>query len=295
MVDRRRILIFLGIAFGTAWALGLLVYLTGGLSSPLALPLVMGIMLTPAIANVSTRLLTREGWHDVRLRPRLRPGWRYWLLAWFGPPALIVLGAGVYFLVFPQHFDPALGGLVAMMPPGVEVSPWLFAAAGVIQGILLSPLVNGLLTFGEEFGWRAYLQPRLLPLGTVQAMLLMGLIWGVWHAPLVLMGHNYGLDYAATPYLGLVAMVWFTFVLGTCLGWLTERGGSVWPAVIGHAAVNGMAALPAAFTQGGPNPLIGPAITGLVGGSGFAIAAVAILLLWRGDSPGPEAQHVPGN
>jgi membrane protease YdiL (CAAX protease family) len=138
-------------------------------------------------------------------------------------------------------------------------------------------LINGLATFGEEFGWRAYLQPKLLPLGERKAMLWMGLIWGVWHWPVILMGHNYGLDYPGAPLLGPLAMVWFTLILGIFLGWLTIKAGSVWPAVIGHGAINGMANLGLIFSQGQPNPLLGPAPVGLIGGIGFAAVA---LVLW---------------
>jgi membrane protease YdiL (CAAX protease family) len=113
----------------------------------------------------------------------------------------------------------------------------------------------------------------------------MGLIWGVWHWPAILMGHNYGLDYPGAPLLGPLAMVWFTLVVGALLGWLAFRGGSVWPAVIGHAALNGMANLGVVFVRGEPNPLLGPLPVGLVGGVGFAVAGLVLLLvpgLWQG-------------
>ncbi|MER3459512.1 MAG: CPBP family intramembrane metalloprotease domain-containing protein, partial [Chloroflexota bacterium] len=95
-----------------------------------------------------------------------------------------------------------------------EVSPWLAVIAGAVQAILLAPLLNALPVFGEEFGWRAYLQPKLLPLGGRKAMLLMGLIWGVWHWPVVAMGYNFGLDYVGAPWLGMLLMVWFTLAFG---------------------------------------------------------------------------------
>jgi membrane protease YdiL (CAAX protease family) len=107
----------------------------------------------------------------------------------------------------------------------------------------------------------------------------MGLIWGVWHWPVILMGHNYGLDYPGAPFLGPLAMVWFTLVLGTFLGWVTLKARSVWPAVIGHAAVNGMANLGVIFVQGEPNPLLGPLPVGLIGGAGFTVVALLLFLV----------------
>jgi hypothetical protein len=74
-------------------------------------------------------------------------------------------------------------------------------------------------------------------------------------------------------------MVWFTRIVGTLLGWLTFKAGSVWPAVIGHAALNGMANLGVIFVRGEPNPLVGPLPVGLVGGVGFAAVGLVLLLV----------------
>jgi membrane protease YdiL (CAAX protease family) len=168
----------------------------------------------------------------------------------------------------------------APLDPG-QINLWVLVAVQVLQGLVLAPLINGIATFGEELGWRAYLQPKLMAIGPRRAMVLMGLIWGVWHWPIILMGHNYGLDYPGAPLLGPLAMVWFTLIVGTFLGWLTHRAASVWPAVIGHAALNGMANLGTVFTRGHPNPLIGPLPTGLVGGIAFALVALVLLLSRR--------------
>jgi hypothetical protein len=88
-VDSGRIVLFLSLAFGIAWLAGLAIYLTGGLAnSPQIVPgvslalLLMAIpyMWAPAVANILTRLLTREGWKNVGLRPHFRKGWPYWLM-----------------------------------------------------------------------------------------------------------------------------------------------------------------------------------------------------------------------
>jgi membrane protease YdiL (CAAX protease family) len=121
-----------------------------------------------------------------------------------------------------------------------------------------------------------------MPPGGRKAMLLIGLIWGVWHWPVILMGHNYGLAYPGAPFLGPLAMVWFTLILGIFLGWATLKGSSVWPAVIGHAAINGIASLGAIFVRGQPNPLLGPLPVGVIGGIGFAIVALLIFISPRG-------------
>lgn len=287
-MDTKRIYTFLALAFAIAWVTSLVIYLTGGLAnSPalvegtgisLALVLLAGpVMWAPALAHLLTRWITGEGWQNLYLRPRLKEGWPYWLAAWFLPGLLTILGLVIYFLLFPGHFDPALGTLREMISAaGVElpdINLWTIVAAQVIQALLLAPLVNSPATFGEEFGWRAYLQPKLLPLGPRKALLWMGLIWGVWHWPVILMGHNYGLDYPGAPFLGPLVMVWFTLVLGIFLGWVAMRSGSVWPAVIGHAAINGIGGLGILFVQGEPNLLLGPAVAGLIGSLGLALLA----------------------
>jgi len=275
--DRKRVWIFLAFAFGIAWAGALVVYLTGGYTGPSATWLIAGLVMpAPAVAHVLTRLVTGEGWRDVGLRPQKRR-WRYWLLAWIGTPILVVLGLAVYYLVLPSYWDGTMSAAKGPMPAGLPMDPQLFILVSIVQGIVIAPLINGLFTFGEEFGWRAYLQPKLMPLGGRKAMLLMGVIWGVWHAPIIMMGHNYGTAYAGAPFVGPLGMIWFCFVVGTFFGWLTLKGGSVWPAVIAHAALNGMANLPAFFTQGKPNLLIGPTVTGLLAGVGFVVVAALIL------------------
>ena len=295
-LDRKRIGIYLAFAFGIAWAFGLIIALTGGLAhspqlipgTPITLALVLlatGYMWAPALAHIATRLITREGWQGMLLRPNLKRGWPYWLLAWFLPLVMTILGAALFFAIFPQFFDPSLGTVKRMLAQSAQatgqpipLSPWALVAVEAVAGTLLAPLVNSLFTFGEEFGWRAYLLPRLLPLGERKAMVAMGVIWGVWHWPVIAMGHNYGFNYPGAPWTGMLAMVWLTFVLGTFLGWLTLRAGSVWPAVIGHAAINGISGLGALFVQGTPNPLLGPLPVGLIGSAAWAALALWILL-----------------
>lgn len=293
----RRIGVFLAFAFGIAWCTSLVIYLNGGLTeSPvvfeqvgvtLALLLMAGpIMSAPALAHLLTRIITREGWQGARLRPRINRNWGYWVIAWFGPGLLTIAGMIAFFLLFPRYYDPSLSTLREMIeasaPPSVdleEMNIWFLIGAQVLQAMLIAPVVNGLATFGEEFGWRGYLQRKLMPLGPRKAMLAMGAIWGIWHWPVILMGYNYGFDYPGAPFLGPLAMVWFCLIVGTFLGWLTIKSDSVWPAVIGHAAINGMANLGALFVQGQPNSLLGPLPTGVIGGIGFAV--VAAILFWN--------------
>jgi len=293
--NKSRIIIFLAFAFGISWATALVIYLTGGLEDgislniagaqlPLAFPLLSTFyMFGPAIANVLTRVFTKEGKEGLRLRTKFKQGrWAFFLAAWFLPPLLILAGAGLFFALFPAYFDVKLNTLqeqLKSLGPLSEINPWVIVALQTLQAMLLAPVLNALPTFGEEFGWRGYLQTKLMPLGGRKATMLVGVIWGIWHWPLILMGYNYGLAYFGAPFLGPLAMVWFTLSLSVIFAWLTIKAGSVWPAVIAHGAVNGIAGIGMLFTKGNPDPLLGPTPVGLIGGLGLTLTAILLLLI----------------
>jgi membrane protease YdiL (CAAX protease family) len=293
-INQKRLWIYLALAFGISWLTALVIYLTGGLeNSPIIdldgtqlslayILLATVYMFGPALANILTRLITHEGKADLLLTPNFDHGrWVYWLLAWVLPGLLTILGTVIFFALFPAYYDPELGLLkqqLAAAGSAGNISPWLILVIQTLQSILLAPLLNAVSTFGEEFGWRAYLQPKLMPLGPRKAVLLTGLIWGVWHWPVILMGYNYGLDYFGAPVLGPLAMVWFTLALGVIFGWLSVKAQSVWPAVTAHGALNGIAAIGILLTKGEPSSLLGPAPTGIIGGLGLTLLALILLL-----------------
>lgn len=290
-IDLKRILTFCGFAYGIAWAAALAIYLTGGLNNRIEVIVLIsvGYMGAPAFAHVITRLVTHEGWKDMFLRPNFIAGWKYWLICWFIPGILTIAGAILFFALFPQYFDPSLGLVKNFMKinlPGKLISNELVRSMIIGQtaiAMLIAPLLNALPVFGEEFGWRAYLLPKLMPLGWRKAMLAVGLIWGLWHAPLIAMGHNFGLVYSGAPWLGILVMIWFCLIFGTFIGWASQKAGSVWPAVIGHGAINGIAGISILATRGIPNPLLGPTPVGLIGSFGFTL--IFILLFWKAAAP----------
>jgi hypothetical protein len=61
---------------------------------------------TPALANVATRLITKEGWGHLWLRPNFRRGWRFYLGVWLLPLLAVMVGGAIFYLLFPQSFDP---------------------------------------------------------------------------------------------------------------------------------------------------------------------------------------------
>lgn len=289
-LDQRRIRIFILFAFGIAWLAALVIAATGGIAnSQVLLPglglklstvLIASVYMTaPALANILTRVITREGWSNSWLRPRLKSGWRYWLAAWLLVPLFIFLGVIAYYLIFPAQFDPSLNRIRQILPTGfAALNPWVIVILQAFQGILLSVLINAPFTFGEEFGWRAYLLQKLLPIGAHRAILVSGLIIGIWHWPIIALGHNYGFSYQGFPVLGLLTMVWFSISLSFFLSWVVLRADSVWPAVIGHAVLNGLGGIGMLFTAGEIYPLLGPSPAGIIGSLAFTIFAVWVFL-----------------
>ena len=112
---------------------------------------------------------------------------------------------------------------------------WFFAINLAISFIPVS-LLGSVFTFGEEFGWQGYLQQKLLRQhGLYKGFILLGLIWGYWHLPIVLMGFTF----PNSPILG--AFILFpisTIFFGIFEGWLYLRSRSIWAPVITHAGIN---------------------------------------------------------
>jgi len=119
---------------------------------------------------------------------------------------------------------------------------------------------NMIFTFGEEFGWRGYLLLRLAPLGGIPSAIITGIVWGLWHAPLIIL---YGYNYPGHPLLGVGMMVVFTVALGMIFAWLRFRSGSIWPSTLAHAAINAQAGFGALLLSPADSLLRAP--IGLIG------------------------------
>lgn len=116
-----------------------------------------------------------------------------------------------------------------------------------------------------------------------------GIIHALWHTPVILMGHNYGTSYTGYPWLGILAMIVFIVWLGIIEGYMTIKLNSVIPAAMFHSTINAGAGLAILMAKSGYNPILGPAVTGLIGGLPF-IAAAVILLIKAGNKLGENNQ-----
>lgn len=281
---------------GIAWFVGLACLVSWGIVSPVLLHpehlawawarlFVPLMMFGPSIAAfIVSRWVSPLSNLRAELGLRLRaPGRRfipYWILPWVGMPLLVVLSIAVSAALGLISLD--LGGLsgfrelIERSPGGKELLarlPIHLLALAQLSGLVLAPVLNGIPTFGEELGWRGYLLPRLLPLGQWRALILSGIIWGAWHAPIIALGHNY----PSHPRLGVLAMIVLCVLLGILFGWLRLQTGSVWPAVIAHGALNGSAGLILMVTRAGSQ--VDTLHASITGWTGWLVLAAAIAVL----------------
>ena len=151
----------------------------------------------------------------------------------FGPIKYYLLFGGflVFFFTVGAYLDRFFG---LGVNPGVDFNTLV---AGALNVIVITPAL-GITTavFGEEYGWRIYLQDLLTSMyGKVPGVILLGIIWGLWHAPAVLVGWTY-------PGYGVLGLVMFTFyamVIGVLLSYSSMLSGGVWVPAYVHAINNG--------------------------------------------------------
>ncbi|NLN87678.1 MAG: CPBP family intramembrane metalloprotease [Syntrophomonadaceae bacterium] len=291
---RKRLIWFVTLTFVITWLIFGQIPLRGlTYGTGVTIYIVMAGMFVPALCNILTRLITREGFSNMMLGPNFKGHIKDYLLIFFGPTALLLLSVAVYFLIMPGMFDPQF--TVLQEPAartGVLTAQTLFLVT-LLQVVIIGPIINIIPTLGEELGWRAYLLPKLrLLLSDRWALVVTGIIWGLWHAPVIAMGHNYGTDYMGYPWLGILMMVGFCVWLGIIEGYATIKMNSVFPAAMIHSTINAGAGLAILMAKNGSNPLLGPAITGLIGGLPFIVVAV-ILLKKAGDNQGTGTVLLP--
>jgi hypothetical protein len=149
----------------------------------------------------------------------------------------------------------AAGMKVPAMPPlGIVWAAVFFAT------LILGPFINGLFGFGEELGWRGYLLPKLLPLGKPRAYVLLGIVWGLWHLPLVLVGFMY----PGHPLAGVLLFVCLTTAFGVYLNELTLKHRSSILAGWIHGVLNSQRLGIWALLFPSVNPLLG-GYAGIIG------------------------------
>jgi membrane protease YdiL (CAAX protease family) len=265
MSQRKSITVFLLIAFSIAWILFVLPLAFSGAQQLtqqyITLACWSAAMWAPGLAAIlTTRLVDREPISKLHLG-RLGDK-RTYLWAWLVPPALVIAAGILTALLGVGQLDLEFTALRQAMAQasGPALPPTMIVGIQSLIALTVAPLFNMLFALGEELGWRGYLLPRLIPMGQGRAILLSGVIWGIWHWPAILQGHNY----PGQPVLGMFLMIGFCVLFGAFLSWLYLRTGSPWAPALGHGSLNAVAGLPLIFMPG-VNMALGGTLTSLVG------------------------------
>jgi len=227
-VNWKEVILFVVLAYGLGWAWSgffLLPYLGDVLTQSttptdmlerLGAVTTLPTMLTPMIAALIMRIfVTKEG----------------------GKGSLGLLRSPKYYLAalaIPAVFATAVVLIVQLL--GLGEFRWSEATWYVYLMLLVIAVPVTMFTFGEEYGWRGYLLPRLLPLGEIRASVLLGVIWGVWHLPLLLAGLNYP---GVNIFLAIIVFIFATVALSFTYTWFyVASSGSVLAAAVFHASTN---------------------------------------------------------
>jgi membrane protease YdiL (CAAX protease family) len=188
------------------------------------------------------------------------------------------------------RFDPEFTKLREMAEAVGQPLPATSGIVVVAQAALaltLGPLFNTLFAVGEEIGWRGFLLPRLMRAGLRQwpALVVSGVVWGLWHAPVIALGHNYP-DH---PYVGVVMMTVFCTLLGVAFGWLQLASGSVWVPALAHGSTNAVAGMPLVLLTPHDSAL-GGMLTSVIGW--LPLIGFVAWLAWSGRLPVAATKEV---
>ena len=241
-VDIQTVSGFLALTFGISWGGVTVLWLLNvdfgsGAGQGIGSVVFMG---APAIAAIA--ILRLRG-RPIRKACGLYLGRIRWIiLAWIAPVGLVsvMIGVGLilpettltgehsaFFLELGQTSNEATGMIADLGSIGVPVVVLLGGFGLVLGGTLFA-----LVALGEELGWRGLLLTELAPLGFWKVSLVTGLVWGIWHAPLILLG----LQFSNEPVIGIFLMTTATVVLAPLYTYLTVRARSVFAATFFHGS-----------------------------------------------------------
>jgi len=293
-MEQARIIRYCAIAFGYTWLLAGVAWLFGiNASSGVPYMVVAGLcMLGPAIAAlILQRHVDRLPWSGLGLRIQ-GTGWRVLALTAIMGMLLVplylliqhllgdVLGIPLFghAAVSDARIAAAFAELLHSLGKGgaqersalLDLPAWLVLIVIQFAALLSSFTLNLLFMLGEELGWRGYLFQVTARWSGIRRIALTGVLWGLWHAPLIAMGHNY----PGYPIAGIGMMVLFCLLAAFLFDWTRARSGTIWSSAMLHGLLNGTASGAALFAWGG-HPMVGS----IVGLAGMITMGVFILII----------------
>ncbi|MBL8028476.1 MAG: CPBP family intramembrane metalloprotease [Fibrobacteres bacterium] len=287
MKQYRRTLYFLICTFGLSLLLVLLFNKSGGTWNTAGSMFMVSLyMFTPLISVLIVNKLAPEGKFSEAIGFKFT--WNRWfVLAWLSPFAI----AGAALLIslkmpgtsfslgmenlLERYSKSATPEQMKALKDQMTSLPIHPAVISAFQALVAGLTINALMALGEEAGWRGFLHKELSHLGFINASLTTGIIWGIWHAPIIMMGHNYP-DH---PKSGVFLMIVFCMLFSPLLTFIRQRSGSVLAAAILHGTFNATAGLPFMLLNGGSDLTVGS--MGAAGIIAMGIAMVPAILYGR--------------
>ncbi len=240
MINKKALAIFLSLTFGLTIILLIIARLCGfnlfAANTPTIFSqiVILGAMFVPAISALIVQIfILKKPLKDLGFR--IGPKWMY--LKTYLMIALVFFvnyGLTWAFIIPP---DWTLASFLHQYAPGLNLplpAPIMILLLSLIT-FILAPIVNMIPALGEEIGWRGFLLPALEPLGKVKAMVLSGVIWALWHTPMILiLGFMYGRQAWPGVLIHFVTVTGF----GIWMGYIWFKTRSTVLAAFMHATFN---------------------------------------------------------
>jgi len=266
-VNIKKVALFLGLTFALTYLLAFVYFRAGGTVEPPGI-LIFGVtyMFMPTLCVIIVHKLIYKSPMKGPLRINFQPN-RWFLVALLLPLVLAVATFGVALLFPGVTFAPDTQDnfrYLLLKPEhlGIEITANRFTWAVLLllaQGLLTAITVNALAGFGEDLGWRGFLQRELDALGFWKASVLIGVVWGLWHAPLIVQGFNF----PQHPWTGVLLMTVGSTLLAPLFAYVFLKSNSVIAASILHGSTNGFSIFATMGLDGGNDLLVG--VLGLAG------------------------------
>lgn len=234
-------------------------------------------MLLPLITAVVIQKIDKEKLASTNLFS-FKINWA-WVVAWTLPVVLVLLTIFVNALLPDVVINTDMSSMIPLDKIPEEqkelfvklLNPIVLTIVTVIAGLCAGLTINAVFAFGEEYGWRNYLVSALKEKKFICASVFIGIVWGIWHFPLILLGHNYPQHSVA----GVFMMVVFCVLASFIETYFVLKTKSVFTAAIFHGTINAVAGLNITLIKGG-NDLL----NGLTGLSGFFVMAIVVTIIY---------------
>jgi membrane protease YdiL (CAAX protease family) len=212
---------------------------------------------------------------------------KWFFVAWLFMPLVTISTMGINLLFPDVAYNSEMTGILdrvtTLLPPdqieqakaSIKALPISYFWIVLIQGLIAGITINAVAAFGEELGWRGFLLKQFSGMPFLKASLVIGSIWGIWHAPLILMGHNY----PQHPQIGVLMMVGLCILLTPFFLYITIKAKSVIAAAIMHGTMNATVGLSIMAITGGNDLTSG--IAGLAGFIAFSLFLIVLFIYDR--------------